>query len=103
MSSFRRSSSAQACLAAYRLGCRHSRAGDLRETAIELIRVLAYPKFRLTEPDRAALLADYLPYAEVVLLPNRLPVLPVACRDRDDVVFLQLALAARRAGRERRR
>ena len=65
-----------------------------RETAIELIRVLAYPKFRLTEPDRAALLADYLPYAEVVLLPNRLPVLPVACRDRDDVVFLQLALAA---------
>jgi predicted nucleic acid-binding protein len=48
----------------------------------------------LPHPDREVLLADYLPYAEVVTLPNPLPTLSVACRDRDDIVFLQLALTA---------
>ena len=64
-----------------------------RETTAELLRVLSYPKFQLGTPDREALLADYLPFAEVVPLPVPLPALPVACRDRDDVVFLQLAIA----------
>jgi putative PIN family toxin of toxin-antitoxin system len=60
----------------------------------ELIRVLAYPKFRLSGEDRTALLADYLPYAETAHLPDPRPSVPVACRDRDDVVFIQLALVA---------
>jgi putative PIN family toxin of toxin-antitoxin system len=66
-----------------------------RETVAELIRVLAYPKFRLSGEDRTALLADYLPYAETARLPDPPPPVPVACRDRDDVVFIQLALAAK--------
>jgi putative PIN family toxin of toxin-antitoxin system len=66
-----------------------------RETVAELIRVLAYPKFRLADEDRTALLADYLPYAETARLPKPPPPVPVACHDRDDVVFIQLALAAK--------
>lgn len=65
-----------------------------RETIGELLRVLAYPKFRLAAAERDALLADYLPFAEVVRLPSPLPELPVACRDRDDTVFLHLAIAS---------
>ena len=33
-----------------------------RETTLQLIRVLAYPKFRLTDDDRDDLLGDYLPW-----------------------------------------
>ena len=66
-----------------------------RETVAELLRVLAYPKFRLNAADRELLLADYLPFAETVVLPNPLPSLPVACRDRNDTVFLHLAIASR--------
>jgi len=38
-----------------------------RATAAELIRVLAYPKFKLDASEREALLADYLPYAETFI------------------------------------
>ncbi len=65
-----------------------------RDTVTELIRVLTYPKFRLSVEDRTALLADYLPYAETECLPHPPPPVPVACRDRDDAVVIQLALAA---------
>ncbi len=65
-----------------------------RETTVELLRVLTYPKFRLDAADREALLADYLPFAETASLPSPLPELPVACRDRDDAVFLHLAIAS---------
>lgn len=61
-----------------------------RETAIELLRVLAYPKFKLSAPERQELLADFLPYAEGVELPVPWPDLP-ACRDAKDQVFLVLA------------
>ena len=66
-----------------------------RETTAELLRVLSYPKFELTPAGRDLLLAEYLPFAEAARLPESLPVLPVACRDRDDVLFIQLALAAK--------
>ncbi|MBP6597697.1 MAG: putative toxin-antitoxin system toxin component, PIN family [Arenimonas sp.] len=62
-------------------------------TAVELMRVLAYPKFKLTPDERHTLLADYLPWAEVFVLPKRLPAVP-ACRDPGEVVFLQLAYAS---------
>ncbi len=66
-----------------------------QQIAAELLRVLAYPKFRLAAADRAALLEDYLPYAEIIDLPEPMPEIPIQCRDRDDVVFLVLAIAAK--------
>lgn len=65
-----------------------------RPTADELLRVLAYPKFRLDPAERRTLLEDYLPFAEVAFLPDPPPALPVACRDRGDAAFLQLAVTA---------
>lgn len=67
-----------------------------RETADELLRVFSYPKFALSPGDRNALLEDYLPFAEIVALPKSAKSrIPVACRDRKDVVFLQLAIASK--------
>lgn len=65
-----------------------------RPIAAELIRVLAYPKFKLTPEEQHDLLADYLPWAETFRVPDPPPRTP-ACRDPHDVPFLQLALAAR--------
>jgi putative PIN family toxin of toxin-antitoxin system len=64
-----------------------------RETVRELLRVLGYPKFRLTATEREELLADYLPYVETVALPEAGEPLP-ECRDRADLPFLALARAA---------
>lgn len=63
-------------------------------TAAELIRVLAYPKFKLTAADQQELLADYLPYCTTVRMPAKLPTTP-ACRDQFDLPFLQLAIAGK--------
>lgn len=60
----------------------------------ELLRVLAYPKFRLSREDQDILLAQYLPFCETVSLPSVWPPLPVECRDRDDAVFIALMLSA---------
>ncbi|MGI8906011.1 MAG: putative toxin-antitoxin system toxin component, PIN family [Candidatus Sumerlaeaceae bacterium] len=57
-----------------------------RPCADELIRVLYYPKFKLLPADVELLLAEYLPFAEVVKLPPRLPRVP-HCRDRSDEIF----------------
>ena len=64
------------------------------EAADELIRVLAYPKFKLPAQSQRVLLDEYLPFAVEVPLPEPLPPLPTPCRDRKDAVFLHLALAA---------
>jgi uncharacterized protein len=63
-------------------------------TAAELIRALAYPKFKLTAHEQEELLADYLPYCKAVRIPDPPPATP-PCRDACDVPFLQLALAGR--------
>ena len=63
-----------------------------RETVTELLRVLAYPKFRLHLDEREVLLADYLPFAETARLPEHDPPLPDTCRDRADEVFIRLAI-----------
>lgn len=65
-----------------------------RDTAAELIRVLAYPKFKLTPHERHDLLADYLPWTQAARMPSRQPKTP-ACRDPHDAMFLQLAFAAK--------
>lgn len=61
-----------------------------RETVSELLRVLAYPKFKLTRDEQEALLAEFLPYVEAVQIdttPDGLPDI----RDADDIIFLVLA------------
>ncbi len=63
-------------------------------TVQELIRALGYSTFRLSAPQQEELLADYLPYTEVVRVGNPPPVVP-ACRDPGDTVFLHLAAAGR--------
>jgi uncharacterized protein len=65
-----------------------------RATAEELIRVLAYPKFKLTAAECDDLLADYLPYCETVMVADKVIGLP-DCRDPGDLPFLKLALAAK--------
>lgn len=64
------------------------------DTVRALLRVLAYPRFRLSESDQESLLADYLPHAEVVRVPQPPPLVP-DCRDPADLPFLQLAMAGR--------
>ncbi len=62
-----------------------------RDTADELIRVLNYPKFKLNKNEQEIILADFLPYAEVVqieTIPKNLPDL----RDQNDLIFLSLAV-----------
>lgn len=61
------------------------------DTAQELIRVLAYPKFRLSLPDQQELLADYLPYSQTVNMPESMPPVP-ECRDPYDLMFMRLAV-----------
>ena len=63
-------------------------------TAQELVRVLAYPKFRLDAPSQQELLADYLPSALVIKVPDPPPAVP-ACKDPFDLPFLQLAVAGK--------
>lgn len=66
-----------------------------RETAEELLRVMAYPKFRLTSSEIAFLFeTELLPFADVVdpltSLRNR-----QWCRDPDDDMFIRCAIAAK--------
>lgn len=65
-----------------------------RVTVAELVRVLAYPKFRLAPEQQHDLLADYIPWTEAVRMPATPP--PVRhCRDPFDVPFLQLVAVAK--------
>ncbi len=69
-----------------------------RDTVDELLRVLAYPKFKLTAQEQQDLLGDFLPHAETIALPAQWPALfskLPACRDGKDQIFLVLAQAAR--------
>jgi len=63
-------------------------------TAQELVRVLAYPKFRLSRLEQDELLADYLPYTQTVRIPQPPPKVP-ECRHLLDVLFMHLAVAGK--------
>lgn len=63
-------------------------------TARELVRALAYPKFRLSPAEQAELLADYLPWVQVTRIPDPPPAVP-RCRDPFDAPFLVLAKTGR--------
>jgi putative PIN family toxin of toxin-antitoxin system len=65
-----------------------------RVTAAELMRALSYPKFELSASEQEHLLADYLPWCEVVAIPVPPPAIP-RCRDPHDRPFLELAVAGR--------
>jgi putative PIN family toxin of toxin-antitoxin system len=64
------------------------------ETVAELVRVLAYPKLKLSEEDTKDLLAHYMEHAEAVREAGASIRVP-ECRDPDDRKFLQLAYAAK--------
>ena len=63
-------------------------------TVQELIRVLAYPKFRLSKLEQDELLADYLPHTQAVHIPQPRPTVP-ECRDQMDVPFMHLAVVGK--------
>ena len=86
----------QGRLAPLRAAWQHQRILPLvsRVTTAELMRVLAYPKFRLAPEQQQELLADYLPYCKTVRIPDPPPPTP-ACRDAFDLPFLQLAIVGK--------
>lgn len=65
-----------------------------KEAIKELMRVLAYSKFKLNSEAQEYLLADYLPFAQVAdvlfVVPPNLPM----CRDPLDQMFLTLAVTS---------
>ena len=65
-------------------------------TSDELLRVLAYPKLRLTADDRAELLGDYLPFAEVFA--RSVAPAAVLAPDPTDQPFVDLCSASRADG-----
>lgn len=65
-----------------------------QNTITELIRVLKYPKFKLTKSEQEDLLSDYLLYCDPVKIPKKLPEIP-QCRDLFDEPFLILAIAGK--------
>jgi len=60
------------------------------DTVSELMRVLAYPKFKLTRYEQETLLGEFLPYIETVRIASNADGLP-EIRDTDDIIFLVLA------------
>lgn len=61
------------------------------DTVRELIRVLNYPKFKLTKAEQELLLADFLPYTETITISHISEGLP-HIRDPADQMFLVLAV-----------
>jgi putative PIN family toxin of toxin-antitoxin system len=59
-----------------------------RATAHELVRILAYSKFKLSAERSLELQSDYLPYCRKIDSEERCP---VPCRDAKDQPFLDLA------------
>jgi putative PIN family toxin of toxin-antitoxin system len=63
-----------------------------RESEAELVRILQDRKFHLTAEERQELLADYLPFCEIVEVTRKCS---VVCRDAKDQPFLDLAHSAK--------
>ena len=65
-----------------------------KATISELIRVLAYPKFKLSSLEQQVFLAEYLPYIETITKVEKMADSSI-CRDINDVMFLELALVGK--------
>lgn len=63
-------------------------------SASELLRVLDYPKFKLTKAEQSLLLADFLPYAEIIPILDTPVDLPTI-RAPADQKFLTLAVVGK--------
>ena len=65
-----------------------------KATISELIRVLTYAKFKLSSTEQQSLLNDYLAYIQTI---NNIEKMtdPSVCRDVNDVMFLELAIAGK--------
>jgi uncharacterized protein len=63
------------------------------QTQAEIERVLTYPKFKLMPSMQVSLMLAFLPFAEVVTLPDTLPAVP-PCRDLEDEIFMHIAKVA---------
>lgn len=63
------------------------------ETILELIRVLAYPKFSLCKTEIDFLLGDYLPFTETWVQDQVMENTP-ELEDPDDEIFIRLAKTA---------
>ena len=65
-----------------------------KATISELIRVLTYAKFKLSSTEQQSLLNDYLAYIQTI---NNIEKMtdPSVCRDINDVMFLELAIAGK--------
>jgi uncharacterized protein len=59
-----------------------------RDTVAELMRILQRRKFQLAAEEREELLADYLPFCEIIEAPGKCA---IRCRDPKDQPFLDLA------------
>ena len=64
-----------------------------KATISELIRVLAYPKFKLSSIEQRSFLDEYLPYVQTIIKLEALSE-AITCRDSDDIKFLELAITA---------
>lgn len=65
------------------------------ETTKELLRVLTYPKFKLTKEEQTELLGEFLPFTETKMIETDInPETPI-CRDSHDQIFLILARTAK--------
>jgi len=64
-----------------------------RQSMVELVRVLGYKKFKLSQTDLNTVLAIYMPYVEVHTLdhPTQAMAHVPQCRDPKDQIFLDLA------------
>ena len=65
-----------------------------KETALEILRVLAYPKFQLSAIEQEAVAGAYLPFTETVSVPEDAEC-AVKCRDNNDLKFFALANVAK--------
>lgn len=63
-----------------------------RATVQKLVRVVAYPRFRLFGAEQGELLVDFLSCAATVRIPQPPPQVP-RCRDAFDEPFMHLAVA----------
>lgn len=61
-----------------------------KETTEEIIRVLAYPRFKLSPEEIELFLSDYLPYCRLVKAKSISKTAP-QCRDKNDQMFINLA------------
>lgn len=65
------------------------------QTHAEFLRVLSYPKFKLSPLQIDALESYYLPYATMVTIQNQSANHLPQCRDKNDQMFLELAFTGK--------